>query len=113
MAVVDSSVIDRERFNPLANNKFITRDDVVEACKDLFEPLIPHFSPGKARVQIDSTTSTWDRAACDLEGWARPLFGLAPMVCGGADFAYWNLYCEGLKNGTDPAHREYCESCWP
>ena len=107
MAAVDSSVIEPERFNPLANNKFLSRDDVVGACKSLFEPLVPYFSLGRARVQIDPTTSTWDRAACDLEGWARPLFGIAPMVYGGADFAHFNFYREGLRNGTNPAHREY------
>lgn len=107
MAAVDSSVVAPERFNPLSSNPFRSRDDVVEACKALFEPLMPFFSTGRARVQIDSTTSTWDRAACDLEGWARPLFGIAPMVHGGADFAHWDLYREGLKNGTNPAHREY------
>lgn len=107
MAEVDSSVIDHTRFNPLASNKFASRGDVVDACRSLFEPLIPYFSHGRARVQIDSTTSTWDRAACDLEGWARPLFGIAPMVFGGADFAHWDVYREGLKNGTDPAHKEF------
>ena len=107
MAAIDSSVIDRLRFNPLATNNFRSRDDVLEACKCLFTPLLPYFSPGKARVQIDSSTSTWDRAACDLEGWARPLFGIAPMVAGGGEFAHWDLYREGLKNGTDPGHPEY------
>jgi hypothetical protein len=107
MAAVDSSVIDRLRFNPLTKNSFQSRDDVLEACKCLFTPLLPYFSPGKARVQIDSSTSTWDRAACDLEGWARPLFGIAPMVAGGGEFEYWDLYREGLENGTDPGHPEY------
>ncbi|WPG98153.1 Hypothetical protein R9X50_00093900 [Acrodontium crateriforme] len=104
---VDSSVIDQSELNPLAHNKFETRDDVIAACNALFEPLLPYFSPGCARVQLDSSTSTWDRAACDLEGWARPLFGIAPMVAGGAKFDYWHIYREGLKNGTDPSHPEY------
>jgi hypothetical protein len=104
---VDSSVVDASDFNPLASNRFETRGDVVSACHGLFNPLRPHFSPGKARVQLDASTSTWDRAACDLEGWARPLFGIAPLVAGGGDFEHWALYREGLKNGTNPTHPEY------
>ena len=104
---IDSSVIDPMHFNPLATNKLQTRKDVVGACNELFEALLPYFSPGKARVQLDASTSTWDRAACDLEAWARPLFGIVPMVAGGEPFGYWHVYREGLENGTDPEHPEY------
>ncbi|KAJ5259635.1 hypothetical protein N7478_012616 [Penicillium angulare] len=93
--------------NPLAYNPFRSRDDVVVACENLFEPLVPFFSPGKARVQLDASGSTWDRAACDLEGFARPLFGIAPMAAGGTSFPHWDVYRSGLKNGTDPTHPEY------
>ena len=105
--VLDSGVLQVSRFNPLATNKFQTREDIVAACNDLFAPLLPYFSPGKARVQIDASASTWDRAACDLEGWARPFFGIVPMVAGGEPFDHWDIYREGLKNGTDPDHPEH------
>lgn len=95
------------RFNPLHGNPFETRDDVAKAVTSLFEPLLPVFSKGCARVQVDASTSTWDRAACDLEGYARPLFGIAPLVAGGGEFNHWEMYREGLKNGTDPQHSEY------
>lgn len=95
------------RFNPLASNPFRTREEVIAACHGLFEPLLPFFSPGKARVQLDASGSTWDRAACDLEGFSRPLFGIAPMAAGGGSFSYWDLYRTGLQNGTDPSHPEY------
>jgi hypothetical protein len=104
---VDSSTIAASRFNPLSKNPLRSRDDVVAATHALFDPLLPKFSPGKARVQVDASGSTWDRAACDLEGFARPLFGLAPLAAGGSSFAHWDLYREGLTNGTDPDHAEY------
>ena len=105
--MIDSSVITPTRFNPLSGNKFKTRDDVIAAVHGLFNPLLPCFSEGKARVQLDASGATCDRAACDLEGFARPLFGIAPMVAGGALFEHWEIYREGLKNGTDPQHPEY------
>ena len=95
------------RFNPLHGNPFETRDDVADAVRALFEPLLPAFSEGNARVQIDASESSWDRGACDLEGYARPLFGIAPLVAGGGRFDHWARYREGLKNGTDPQHQEY------
>ncbi|OZJ02230.1 hypothetical protein BZG36_04980 [Bifiguratus adelaidae] len=105
--MIDSSAVPQTHFNPLAGNDFKTRDDVIQAVHGLFNPLLPAFSKGKARVQFDASGATCDRAACDFEGFARPLFGIAPMVAGGAPFAHWNLYREGLKNGTDPTHPEY------
>lgn len=107
MMEVDSSKVEQARFSLLSKNPLRTRDDVIAACHDLFNPLLAKFSPGKARVQLDSSASSWDRAACDLEGFARPLFGLVPLAKGGAKFDYWNVYREGLKNGTDPNHPEY------
>ncbi|OZJ01643.1 hypothetical protein BZG36_05441 [Bifiguratus adelaidae] len=105
--MIDSSVMAQVRFNPLAGNEFKTRDDVIKAVHDLFNPLLPAFSKGKARVQLDASAASFDRASADLEGFARPLFGIAPMVAGGTPFDHWDAYREGLKNGTDPSHPEY------
>jgi hypothetical protein len=105
--MIDSSVVPSARFNPLSGNGFKTRDDIIAAVHGLFDPLLPYFSEGRARVQIDASGATCDRAACDLEGFARPLFGIAPMVAGGSSFEHWDIYREGLKNGTDPQHTEY------
>lgn len=105
--MLDLSVVSQDRFNPLHGNSFKTRDDVIAAVHGLFNPLLPCFSEGKARVQVDASGAGADRAACDLEGFARPLFGIAPMAAGGGSFEHWELYREGLKNGTDPLHPEY------
>ncbi len=43
----------------------------------------------------------------ELEGFARPLWGLVPLVVGGGSFEDWALYRRGLASGTDPAHRDY------
>lgn len=85
---VDSSPVPQFRFNPLAGNPHQTRDDILAAVHALFNPLLPTFSAGKARVSLDSSGSTYDRAACDLEGFARPLFGLVPLAAGGASFEH-------------------------
>lgn len=96
-----------ERFNPFAGNKFETRQDVADATNALIEPLIPAFSPGGARVQLDCSAAHFTRPACDLEGWARPLWAIVPYVAGGGKFDHWETYRRGLVNGTNPDHPEY------
>jgi hypothetical protein len=93
--------------NPLAGNPLKSRADVEQALRDLFTPLLPYFSEGGARVRLSATGAHFDRAAADLEGFARPLWGLAPLAAGGAPFDHWELYRRGLANGTDPEHPEY------
>lgn len=93
--------------NPLYANPLKTRDDVEKGLRDLFAPLLPYFSEGGARVRLDAAAGHFDRAAADLEGFARPLWGLTPLAAGGGDFDHWETYRRGLANGTDPDHPEY------
>lgn len=88
-------------------NPLKTRDDVERALRESFAPLLPFFSPGRARVRLNGAAAHFDRAAADLEGFARPLWGLVPLAAGGGRFEHWELYRRGLANGCDPAHPEY------
>lgn len=107
MTKVFPVIYDPARANPLYGNTLRTRDDVAKAVLDLFKPLLPYFSEGGARVRLSATGAHFDRAAADLEGFARPLWGIVPLAAGGYDFPHWDLYRRGLANGTDPAHPEY------
>lgn len=93
--------------NPLYGNPLKTRADVEKGLRDLFNPLLPYFSEGSARVRLNGGAAHFDRAAADLEGFARPLWGLTPLAAGGGEFDHWELYRRGLANGTDPEHPEY------
>lgn len=92
---------------PFAGNRFQTRADVARAVRDLFAPLVPHFSPSGARVPLSAGAAHFDRAAAELEGFARPLWGIVPLTAGGGAFEHWALYRQGLTNGTDPDHKDY------
>jgi hypothetical protein len=98
---------DPVRFNPLWGNPLRSRADVEAALRDCFAPLRPYFSPGGARVRLNGAAAHFDRAAADLEGFARPLWGLAPLAAGGGALDCWELYRQGLANGTDPEHPEF------
>lgn len=94
-------------FNPLAGNPLVSRDDLHRALLALVEPLLPHFSAGRARVAIDGSGAVFDRSAIGLEGFARPLWGLAAAHMGGLPFDHWQVFREGLSSGTDPSHPEF------
>nr|WP_234936231.1 DUF2264 domain-containing protein [Agrobacterium rubi] len=85
----------------------LTRDDLAKAVMDLFNPLLPYFSEGGARVRLSATGAIFDYPAAELEGFARPLWGIVPLAAGGYDFPHWDLYRRGLANGTNPDHAEY------
>lgn len=97
-----------EPFNPLWRNSLRTRADVAEALASLFAPLRGCFSESGARVVIDASGAVFDRATTGLEGFARPLWGLAAAAMGGADDpGWWPPLRAGLASGTDPGHPDY------
>jgi hypothetical protein len=58
-------------------------------------------------VRLSAAAAHFDGAAAELEGFARPLWGIAPLAAGGGEFEHWALYRKGLANGTDPDHPDY------
>ncbi len=95
-------------YNPMAGNPLKTRNDVAIAIRDLYLPLTPYYSLGGARVRLDMAGAHFDRSAADLEGFARPLWGLAPLAAGGgADFVDWSVFRRGMANGMNPEHPEF------
>ncbi len=94
-------------FNPLAGNPLRTRGDVADAARALFEPLRASFSPGSARVRVASGGASFDEDAAELEGFARPVWGLAALAAGGGSFDHWELIRAGIASGTDPHHPEF------
>ena len=95
------------RANPLAGNALCTKDDVRRAVQDLVQPIVAHLSPGGARARLGSFGSVFETRIAELEGYARPLWGITPLVSGGGHFAHWDRWVSGLAAGTDPAHDEY------
>jgi hypothetical protein len=93
--------------NPLAQNPLKTRPDFQKAALELWEPLKPYYSPGRARVTLGHTGVIFTATSAELEGFARPLWGIVPLEKGGGNFSHWDYFQQGLKNGVNPAHPEY------
>lgn len=83
------------------------REQTQAYVRELAEPLLPYISPGGARIRLGVNAAHHDDNAADLEGYARPLWGLAPLGAGGGEFAHWDHWARGLAAGTDPEHPEY------
>ncbi|MDO8358585.1 MAG: DUF2264 domain-containing protein [Devosia sp.] len=92
---------------PFASNSLATRSDAQQFARDLFEPLTRDFGPGRARVRCSHEAASFGRTAAELEGFSRPLWGIAPLVAGGGRFDHLDHFIEGLSNGADPDHPEY------
>lgn len=101
--------------NPVASNPLRTRADMIQAALDLISPLAQRLSPGRARLHLSDTGAVYPDAIAEMEAWSRPLWALVPMKMGGVREAdpLWELWMEGLKNGTDPGHPEYWGNIGP
>ena len=77
------------------------------AVRDLYEPLQPYTSAGGARVRLGSFGTTFATSVAELEGFARPLYGIVPLAVGGGEFDRWDRIVAGLDAGTDPDSVEY------
>ncbi|KAK3117642.1 hypothetical protein LTR53_000770 [Teratosphaeriaceae sp. CCFEE 6253] len=93
--------------HPFSKNPLKNRDDVIAACTSLLDPLATGFSPGCALVSVGGTGAKCDETAVQIEGFARPLWGLAPLLAGGVEYKNTHLWTKGLISGTDPDGPEY------
>lgn len=89
------------------NSGLKSRSDVVQACRSLLSPLQPFFSAGRTRLRLGATATRYDETGAQLEGYTRPLWGLGSLLAGGETFSGSELWLEGLRNGTNPAHAEF------
>lgn len=98
-------------WNPLSGAALRTRADLAEALERLLAPMEACRSEGAARIRLSAAGAAFDRAAIELEGFARPLWGGIPAAVGDMNLIDWAVVRRGLVNGTDPAHPEFWG--WP
>ena len=60
-----------------------TKKDYQDKLFEILNPLLPHYSEGKARLTLGYTGALYDNATAEMEGFARVLWGLAPYFSGG------------------------------
>jgi hypothetical protein len=94
--------------HPFSTNPLRTRQDVANAVISLLDPLLEHgASPHKAMMRVGYTGTRFDETAAQIEGYARPLWGLAPLLAGNTTYSGTKQFVEGLVSGTDPEGPEF------
>jgi hypothetical protein len=93
--------------HPFSQNNFESRKDVIDAVRSLLDPLAHGSSPLHSLVKVGSTGTRFDETAAQIEGFARPLWGLAPLLAGESEYAGTEWFVKGLVAGTDPQSPEF------
>ncbi|KAL7271227.1 hypothetical protein RUND412_006030 [Rhizina undulata] len=93
--------------HPYSLNPLNSRPDLHRALLSLLDPLHPFTSPTGSLVRLGSTGTHYDELAAQLEGFSRPLWGLASLLAGGGDYPGKERWIRGFKSGTDPKSSEY------
>lgn len=112
-------------------NPLETREDLQRAATSLLDPLALYTSPDGARIRlgcashsvsfifthlaltatiafrISDTATHYDEVAAQLEGFTRPLWGLASLLAGGGDYPGHERWVRGFAAGTDPESDEF------
>lgn len=89
------------------DNQVKTRQDVMRIFSQMSDPLMPYYSAGRARLKLGFTGQSCCNEAAWLEGFSRVFWGAGPFVAAGGEHPILEYLLEGLKNGTNPEHREY------
>lgn len=95
----------------IISNPVATRSDLVSLLHALLTPLAAAQSEGGARVRVGFSGTHFDTSAAELEGYARAMWGLTPLLAAEPDrpeFAEMRKsWAKGLASGTDPKGEEY------
>ncbi|KAG9252313.1 uncharacterized protein F5Z01DRAFT_676192 [Emericellopsis atlantica] len=94
--------------HPFAKVNVTDKASVQKLLETVLDPLEPFFSPDKARVKCPGGTAVrFDDVAAQIEGFARPLWGLAFLLAGDGKYRGTDWWIDGYRAGTDPKSPEY------
>src|SRR5687768_16114825 len=83
--------------HPFSLISLSSRSSVQALLASLLDPLLPFFSPLKSRIRPPGATAVrFDQSASEVEGIARPLWGLAALLAGGGEYEYKDWWVRGL-----------------
>lgn len=83
-----------------------TKSHFVDFALKYLEPLYAHFQADDTLIKWDDFAVVYNQHIVGIEGFARSLWGLAPLFCCDATFQlpavqkFWTKIVRGLKNAT-------------
>lgn len=85
-----------------------SKKDFCECLESILLPLEKYYSTDCAEMKCGANPAWYGEKTSRMEGFARPLWGLVPMWCGGKKTGnFEELYLKGISAGTDPKSGEY------
>ncbi len=85
-----------------------SKQDYIKCLQQLIEPLKPFYTPEKAGIKCGNSGVSYGEKTALMEGFARVLWGLAPLWGGGADIEdFSEIYLSGIRSGVNPESGEY------
>ncbi|MEY7269664.1 DUF2264 domain-containing protein [Citrobacter koseri] len=91
-----------EKSNPLS-----FREDVISAVTTMLSALDKQFPAGAAQFSLGDTCAHYSVDIACMEGLSRALWGLFPLMAGGAEVPFADKYIQAIKLGTDPLSPHY------
>ncbi|POT56783.1 hypothetical protein C3432_15450 [Citrobacter amalonaticus] len=91
-----------EKSNPLSS-----REEVISAVTSMLGALDKQFPAGNAQFSLGETCAHYGVDIACMEGLSRALWGLFPLLAGGADVPFADKYIQAIKLGTDPQSPHY------
>lgn len=89
-----------------------SRQDMEELLLSILNPIKPFYSNEKAFLKLGVTSAHFPDESAWIEGFSRPLWGLAPFWAGGGrDAGFEEIYRKGFSAGTNPESEEYWGKC--
>ncbi|PIL34242.1 hypothetical protein GSI_03953 [Ganoderma sinense ZZ0214-1] len=92
---------------PFVSNPIQSKHELAHYLIGLLDPLASHTSPGGARIHLGFTGTHFDETAAHLEGFARPIWGLASFLAAGGSYPGLDRWLRGFATGTNPHHKEF------
>ncbi|WVF65940.1 hypothetical protein IAT40_000678 [Kwoniella sp. CBS 6097] len=94
----------------IVSNPVESRSDLISLLSSLLKPILDGRSQGGARITLGNTGTHFDSVAAEMEGYARTLWGLAPLMASEPDNPLLKdvgkLWRQGLEAGTDESKED-------
>nr|WP_052283581.1 DUF2264 domain-containing protein [Kluyvera genomosp. 1] len=84
-----------------------SRADVTQTLMTMLSALDKQFPAGVAQFSLGKTSTHYSTDIAEMEGLSRALWGLFPLMAGGADVPFSDKYITAIKLGTDPQSPSY------
>lgn len=84
-----------------------SREDVTATLMTMLSALDKQFPADVAQFSLGNTCAHYSTDIAEMEGLSRALWGLFPLLAGGAEVPFSDKYITAIKLGTDPQSPSY------